>query len=57
MVILEPSGLPNNDDEILKATEMYRRDFLLNENDFLDICADEAIFRRLIKCHDKSEKI
>lgn len=36
---------------------MYRKDFSLDENDFLDICADEAIFRRLIKCHNKSENI
>src|SRR2546421_4502994 len=57
VVILEPSGSPNNDDEILRATEMYKKDFLLNENDFLDICADEAIFRRLIKCRNKSENI
>ncbi|EXX52139.1 uncharacterized protein OCT59_004655 [Rhizophagus irregularis] len=49
VVILEPSGSPNDDNEILRAMEMYRRDFSLEENDFLDICADEAIFRRLIK--------
>ncbi|UZO28534.1 uncharacterized protein OCT59_022054 [Rhizophagus irregularis] len=57
VVILEPSGSPNDDNEILHATEMYRRDFSLEENDFLDICADEAIFRRLIKCRNKSENI
>ncbi|PKB95400.1 hypothetical protein RhiirA5_436792 [Rhizophagus irregularis] len=57
VVILEPSGFPNDDNEILHATEMYRRDFSLEENDFLDICADEAIFRRLIKCRNKSENI
>ena len=57
VVILEPSGSPNDDNEILRATEMYRKDFSLDENDFLDICADEAIFRRLIKCRNKSEKI
>uniref|UniRef100_U9T3M7 Uncharacterized protein n=1 Tax=Rhizophagus irregularis (strain DAOM 181602 / DAOM 197198 / MUCL 43194) TaxID=747089 RepID=U9T3M7_RHIID len=57
VVILEPSGSPNDDNEILRATEMYRRDFSLEENDFLDICADEAIFRRLIKCRNKSENI
>ncbi|POG82656.1 hypothetical protein GLOIN_2v1469926 [Rhizophagus irregularis DAOM 181602=DAOM 197198] len=57
VVILEPSGSPNDNNEILRATEMYKKDFLLNENDFLDICADEAIFRRLIKCRNKSENI
>ncbi|PKC56013.1 hypothetical protein RhiirA1_402454 [Rhizophagus irregularis] len=57
VVILEPSGSPNDNNEILRATEMYKKDFLLNENDFLDICADEAIFRRLIKCRNKLENI
>ncbi|UZO08108.1 uncharacterized protein OCT59_028374 [Rhizophagus irregularis] len=57
VVILEPSGFSNDDNEILHVTEMYRRDFSLEENDFLDICADEAIFRRLIKCRNKSENI
>ncbi|PKB97035.1 hypothetical protein RhiirA5_431437 [Rhizophagus irregularis] len=57
VVILEPSGFPNDDNEILRATEMYRKDFSLDENDFLDICADEAIFRQLIKCRNKSENI
>ncbi|GBC15860.1 uncharacterized protein OCT59_021430 [Rhizophagus irregularis] len=57
VVILEPSGSPNDDNEILRAMEIYRRDFSLEENDFLDICADEAIFRRLIKCRNKSENI
>ncbi|GET57138.1 hypothetical protein GLOIN_2v1469926 [Rhizophagus irregularis DAOM 181602=DAOM 197198] len=57
VVILEPSGSLNDDNEILRAMEIYRRDFSLEENDFLDICADEAIFRRLIKCRNKSENI
>ncbi|EXX51186.1 hypothetical protein RirG_264050 [Rhizophagus irregularis DAOM 197198w] len=51
------SGSPNDNNKILRATEMYRRDFSLEENDFLDICADEAIFRLLIKCRNKSENI
>ncbi|UZO27881.1 uncharacterized protein OCT59_021434 [Rhizophagus irregularis] len=38
-------------------SEILRRDFSLEENDFLDICADEAIFRLLIKCRNKSENI
>jgi hypothetical protein len=57
VVILEPSGSPNNDSEILRAINMYKKDFLLNDNDFIDICADEAIYRRLIKCRNKSENI
>ncbi len=40
VIILEPSGSPNNDEEILQAIEMYKKDFLLNKDDFLDICAD-----------------
>ena len=32
-------------------------DFLLDDDNFLDICADEAIFRRLIKCTEESKKI
>jgi len=31
-------------------------DFLLDDDNFLDICADEAIFRRLIKCTEESKK-
>ncbi|RGB30745.1 hypothetical protein C1646_764947 [Rhizophagus diaphanus] len=57
VVILKPSGFPNDDNEILHTTEMYRRDFSLEKNDFLDICVDVAIFRRLIKCRNKSENI
>src|SRR5437773_2311019 len=48
IVILKPCGSPNDDNEILNTTKLYKEDFLLDDDNFLDICADEAIFRRLI---------
>jgi hypothetical protein len=53
IVILEPGSNPNSDDEILHVAEMYKKDFAMNGHSFLDIVADEAIFRRLIKCREK----
>lgn len=32
---------------------MYKKDFAIEDHSFLDIVADEAIFRRLIKCREK----
>jgi hypothetical protein len=49
VIILEPGTNPNSDDEILRAAKLYKEDFALEDHDFLDIVADEAIFRRLIK--------
>ena len=48
---------PNSDEEILNAAEMYKKDFDLEDYDFLDIVADEAIYRRLIKCKKKWTKL
>ncbi|POG79620.1 hypothetical protein GLOIN_2v1472145 [Rhizophagus irregularis DAOM 181602=DAOM 197198] len=45
VVILTPTGSPNDDNEIFHATQMYKEEFLLNDDEYLDICADEAIFR------------
>jgi len=53
VVILEPGANPNSDEEILRVAEMYKDDFALESHSFLDIVADEAIFRRLIKCRAK----
>jgi len=53
VVILEPGSNPNSDDEILNVAEMYKKDFAIEDHSFLDIVADEAIFRRLIKCREK----
>ena len=53
VVILEPGANLNSDEEILHVSEMYKEDFAMNDHSFLDIIADEAIFRRLIKCREK----
>ena len=57
VIILEPGANPNSDDEILRVAEMYKGDFSMDEHSFLDIVADEAIYRRLIRCRDKWPKI
>ena len=49
VVILETGGIPNSDEGIFQSTEMYKEDFELKSHDYLDVVADEAIFRRLIK--------
>ena len=50
VVILEPGDNPNSDQAILGAANMYKADFNLLESEYLDIVADEAIFRRLTRC-------
>ncbi|CAB4402483.1 unnamed protein product [Rhizophagus irregularis] len=45
IVILTPTSSSNDDNEIFCATQMYKEEFLLNDNKYLDICMDEAIFR------------
>src|SRR4051812_547842 len=50
VIILEPGSNPNSDEEILHVAKMYKEDFAMESHSFLDIVADEAIFRRLIKC-------
>ena len=57
IVILEPGSNPNSDEEILRVAEMYKEDFSMEDHSFLDIIADEAIYRRLIKCREKWPKI
>ncbi|RGB23078.1 hypothetical protein C1646_775049 [Rhizophagus diaphanus] len=53
IVILEPGANLNSDEEILHVSEMFKEDFAMNNHSFLDIIANEAIFRRLIKCREK----
>ncbi|PKY34972.1 hypothetical protein RhiirB3_455208, partial [Rhizophagus irregularis] len=53
IVILEPGSNPNSDEEIFHVAKMYKKDFAMESDSFLDIVADEAIFRRLIKCREK----
>ena len=50
VIILEPADNPNSDQAILEAANMYKADFNLQEDGYLDIIADEAIFRRLMRC-------
>ncbi|RHZ70783.1 hypothetical protein Glove_267g23 [Diversispora epigaea] len=57
IVILTPTGSLNDDNEIFHATQMYKEEFLLNDNQYLDICGDKAIFRRLIKACTRWKKI
>lgn len=52
-MILEPELNPNSDKKILNVAEMYKKDFTIESHSFLDIVANEAIFRRLIKCWGK----
>ncbi|RIA95840.1 hypothetical protein C1645_816136 [Glomus cerebriforme] len=53
IVILKLGSNSNSDDEILHVAEMYKKDFAMNSHSFLNIVADEAIFRRLIKYREK----
>ena len=53
IVILETGGISNSDEEIFQSIEMYKEDFKLKPNDYLDIMANKAIFRRLIKQREK----
>jgi len=44
VIILEPGANPNSNEEILCVTKIYKEDFILEDNAFLNIVADEAIF-------------
>ena len=49
IVILDAGGILNSDEGIFQSTKMYVDDFNLHTQEYLDVVADEAIFRRLIK--------
>ena len=49
IVILDVGGTPNSDEGIFQSTEMYVNDLNLHTQEYLDVVADEAIFRRLMK--------
>jgi hypothetical protein len=53
VVILEPADSLNSDQAILEAANMYKANFNLQENRYLDIVADEAIFHWLIRCQEQ----
>ncbi len=57
VIILKLNESLNNNKEILQAIEMYKKDFSLSKDDFLNICANEVIFRKLIKYYNKLENI
>ncbi|GET00647.1 hypothetical protein GLOIN_2v1474502 [Rhizophagus clarus] len=51
IVILEAGGNPNNNDDIAKACDQYFTDLNINDNENINICCDEAIFRRIMQYH------
>jgi len=57
VIILEAGGNPNRDDEILATCNKYFEDLNLNNNKSIEICCDEAIFRRVIKLHEINTNI
>jgi len=57
IVILEAGGNPSSDEEIFASCEKYIEDLELAENQSVEICCDEAIFRRVIKLHQKNSRI
>ncbi|RHZ55257.1 hypothetical protein Glove_417g21 [Diversispora epigaea] len=48
VVILEAGGMPSSNEGIYQSADMYKKDFLLNSDNYLDIVGDESIFRRLM---------
>ncbi|RHZ84783.1 hypothetical protein Glove_75g68 [Diversispora epigaea] len=64
VVILEAGGMPSSNEDIYESihvpkinfgflsiyesADMYKKDFSLNSDDYLDIVGDESIFRRLM---------
>jgi hypothetical protein len=49
IVILKPGGTPNKDAGIFESVDMYYNDYEINQEDYIDIVADESIFARLVK--------
>ncbi|GBC03969.1 hypothetical protein RclHR1_05420013 [Rhizophagus clarus] len=45
IIILELDANLNSDEEILRVAKMYKDDFSMEDHSFLDIVADEAIYR------------
>lgn len=46
IVILEAGNKPSSNEGIFEACDMFLQDFNLNNNKYIDIVSDEAIFRR-----------
>jgi hypothetical protein len=53
IVILEAGGNPSKDEDIFAACEKYIEDLKLVEEQPVEICCDEAIFRRVINSTKK----
>ncbi|RGB40823.1 hypothetical protein C1646_797671 [Rhizophagus diaphanus] len=47
IVILELGSNPNSDKKIFHVAEMYKKDFAMKSDSFLDIVADEAMSRKM----------
>lgn len=52
VVILKPGDNPNTNDNVHKAALMYADDVGIENNNHIDIVADESIFRRLVSLRD-----
>ncbi|GBB88997.1 hypothetical protein RclHR1_15620003 [Rhizophagus clarus] len=48
IVILEADGNSNNNDDIAKACDQYFTDLNISNNESINVCCDEAIFRRVM---------
>src|SRR2546429_620139 len=57
IVILKPGDNPCNNLNVHEAIIMYFDDVGIGENNFLDISADQAIFRRLVPLREKRPEI
>ncbi|GES84165.1 hypothetical protein GLOIN_2v1785590 [Rhizophagus clarus] len=57
VVILEAGGNPNNNDDIAKACNQYFIDLNINNDENVNICCDEAIFRRVMNYHLINPKV
>ena len=51
VVILEAGGNPNNNNDIAKACDQYFVDLNISNNESINVCCDEAIFRRVMQHH------
>ncbi|PKC70635.1 hypothetical protein RhiirA1_454521 [Rhizophagus irregularis] len=57
VVILEAGGNPNNNDDIAKACDQYFVDLNISNNESINVCCDEAIFRRVMQYHSINPRV
>ncbi|RHZ84801.1 hypothetical protein Glove_74g102 [Diversispora epigaea] len=48
IVILEAGNNPNSDEDIKQSCDQYFKDLNISTNRYINICCDEAIFRRIM---------